>query len=140
MEITMQDIEQMPVVIKYVGETVKHGDWKCDEWAVTITVNKRGHTWRTSYFTGLGLRRKSKVDWMKPTPVTPKIADVMHALVMDAVAIDMSFADWCDNYGYNADSLTALEAYRQCCETGQTLRAWLGPNNVARIRALLQDY
>jgi len=130
------DIESLPVTISYVGET-KRNNWECDQWVVAIT-SKQG-TYHTDYFTGLGLRTKPKQSWLEARPKKPTIAEVMHSLILDAEAVDYSFSDWCDNFGYSDDSLQALDTYRACCKTGDAMRKHFTPEQREQIKTFTQD-
>ena len=134
--------------VRLLGET-KRDDWECDEWRVSFGKLE------TSYFTGTGLRKpiagapKDKgnprtlyrEDWERRylRPQAPQAADVLHSLVLDSEADGMSFRDWCDNFGYSDDSLKALEVYRQCCATANSLRKTFKPDSLAAIREAVQD-
>ena len=130
------NIEELPVTIAYVAETNRDG-WACDQWRVTIKT--KAGVWVEDYFTGLGLRTKPKQSWVEPKPVKPSIADVMRALTLDASAINESFSDWCDNYGYEDDSITAFEIYRKCCATGKNMRKHFTPEQREQIKTITQD-
>lgn len=124
----------------YVGETTRRNDgekpWQCDAWRVKLQA--RAEVFETDYFTGLGHRKARpgapsdkgrsntlyREEWEKRwlKPVTPRAADVLHSLLLDAQAADMSFPDWCSAYGYSDDSIKALETYRQCCDIGAQMR------------------
>ena len=143
----------------YVGETKReqHGGkpWQCDQWAVSIGKGQR-EAWgfrpiyTTSYYTGLGLRKSLLKSMRNPSPwqsnafpakpQKPTATAVLSSLLLDAEAIDESFADWCSNYGYDDDSISALETYRACCATGEALRRVFSRQDVAEFRELLQDY
>lgn len=68
----------------------------------------------------------------------PKIADVLHCLLVDATAIDYSFEDWCGEFGYDTDSRKAFQMYETCVQTGLTLRRMGIDLNEAR--EVFQDY
>ena len=134
------DIEKLPVAIRYVGEAIDtSGDkpWQHDFWSVQIGEGR--NTWTTQYRTGLGLRIKAKQSWAKDTPKKPKIADVMHCLFLDAQAADSSFSDWCADFGYDNDSITALTIYRQCEETARNLRRVFDAATRAKIQKAVED-
>lgn len=123
-----------------IGETIKDNNWKCDEWRIKIGAM------RTSYYTGTGCRKaKWRVSrttasawYMKP--VSPCAADVICSLLSDAEAADMSFNDWCDNFGYSSDSISAFNTYQQCSTIGKDLRKVFTANQRAELSELLKDY
>lgn len=55
----------------------------------------------------------------KATP--PKIEDVLYSLIMDSDACTMSFEEWCGDFGYEEDSIKALETYRACQKNADKL-------------------
>lgn len=145
------NIETLPVKIDYVGETVRDGDWKCDQWRVEIS-SKAGY-WTTDYFTGTGLRREVKglramhiktikmvgSRWVSAEPVKPKIADVLYSLFNDARASELNFHDWCAEYGYSDDSIKALNTYKQCLEIGTMLRKHFSPEHRQTIESIISE-
>ena len=56
-----------------------------------------------------------------PTEIQPERADVIDSLMLDSEAMDYSFSEWCDNCGYDSDSITALEIYNECCKIERKL-------------------
>lgn len=115
---SLDAINSLPVDIKYMGESVpaNWGGQMCDQWRVTID----GQSF--DYFTGFGLRRKFYKNGQNHVePVKPAIADILAALVRDAHALNANFYDWCDEFGYDTDSLQALDVYRACMDTGRKL-------------------
>lgn len=123
--------------IRYVGETVRDEKWKCDAWRFTVVGGRwlasANHIFSSDYYTGLGHRKNNK-------PTTPHVADVLYSLVLDTDANDMSFDDWADTFGFNADSIKDLTIYKQCCENARHLKKIFSPTTLATIRELLQDY
>ena len=76
----------------------------------------------------------------KSKPITPKLIDVVHALVVDAgcVCNGESFDDFCDEFGYDNDSITHRKCYDACVETWQALiRMGL---DLGQLQELYQDY
>ena len=146
------NIEALPVVITYVGETTRD-DWKCDHWSVRIS-GQDGH-WTTDYYTGLGLRETVRgiramnapgnwfelktSEWVTTKPVKPKVIDVLHSLFMDATAADYNFDDWCANYGYSNDSIKALNLYKQCLDTATRLRKYFTKEQRQAIEAIIAE-
>jgi hypothetical protein len=135
---TILDIESLPVKIDYVGQTQKEQNWDCDQWRVTLSSKAGFHSF--DYFTGLGLRHKPQTSWAKSTPKKPKVADVLHSLIMDANSADENFHEWCANYGYSDDSIKAMNIYKACLDIAVALRKHFSPDILRQVRELLQDY
>lgn len=55
-------------------------------------------------------------------PTHPKAINVLYCLALDASAAADTFEDFCDNFGYDTDSRSALEMYLACQEIGGKLR------------------
>lgn len=137
--------------VAIVGAT-KRDDWECDEWRVTVTAARI--EFATEYFTGTGHRetvRSSiasglangkfvKGRWEGFRPVAPSAASVFYSLLRDGEAINESFSDWCDNYGYDTDSRKALSTYEACCESGRKLCKVFNHEQRQQLVDLLQDY
>lgn len=47
---------------------------------------------------------------------------MLYSLVMDSDACDMSFDDWCSNFGYETYSRKALDTYLECQKNALKLR------------------
>ncbi len=75
----------------------------------------------------------------KPQP-TPKLDDVLYCLVMDSDALDSTFSQWADEYGYSSDSIKAKEIYDSCIQTGIKLRQLFTCEEFAQLRETFQDY
>lgn len=71
-------------------------------------------------------------------PVAPKIDDVLYSLITDADLSIESFQDFCDNLGYDTDSIKALNIYNSCVENGKKLKKFI-PDFYAACE-LFQDY
>ena len=72
-----------------------------------------------------------------PTP--PIAADVLHSLILDSSACDMSFEDWCADYGYDTDSRKALDTYIEYQNIGNKVRAFLG-REFSEFQIAAQEY
>ncbi len=149
------DIEALPVRVDYVAEVPSPWDvtkkTNTDQWRIVIET-KAGY-WSTDYWTGLGLRetlrgvramnvpnnRFIRGHWEASKPKKPKIADVMYSLFMDASAADENFHDWCDNFGYSSDSISALNTYKKCLETATALRRHFDPETRAAIQSVIEE-
>ena len=132
------DFESLPVLIRYVGETARDG-WSCDQWSVQF--DSKDGIYRTDYFTGIGLRKTNKNSWDKtPKPVKPTIKNVMYSMLIDSEASDMAFDDWCEEFGYSDDSISALNIYKKCLDTARSIRKHFSNDQISSMREALQDY
>ena len=137
MTMTLEDIELLPVEIRYIGEVPsKWASLKgatVDQWIITVT-GKDGCHHMFDYFTGLGRRQGLK------SPNPPKVADVMYSLLSDASAEQRNFHEWCSDYGHSLDSINALNAYRACLDTAAALRKCFSTELLAELQDLLAEY
>ena len=140
---TLDTIEALETFVKidYVGEVASKWDADAprtvDQWRVTISSKAGFHLF--DYFTGLGLRNKPNSRGNRK-PRKPKVADVLHSLIVDASAADENFHDWCATFGYSDDSIKAMNTYKACLEVAQALRKHFSPDTLRTLRELLQDY
>ncbi len=65
---------------------------------------------------------------------------VLHSLLMDMDAGAESFQDFCDNFGYDNDSIKALNTYHDCQKLGTEFRRVMGRETIAVLREVLADY
>ena len=134
---TLEDVEHLPVKIRYVGEALR--TWASlkrttvDQWIIIVT-GKDGNPHVFDYYTGLGLRKVRN----KPNP--PKVADVLYSLLTDASAEQQNFHEWCSDYGYSTDSINALNTYRACLDTAHALHKCFSNELLAELRDLLAEY
>lgn len=135
-------------------------EWQCDEWVISF----KGESF--TFKTGLGHRLENKGKRVKPNPkaikdlmnvtglsystvrivngfvyaVIPTQASVLYCLLMDAQANDESFNNWCDNYGYDNDSMKAFKIYQSCCDTAEKLNKIFTREQQNKLSELLEDY
>jgi hypothetical protein len=72
--------------------------------------------------------------------VAPTAASVLYCLLSDASASNESVKDWCDNYGYDSDSIKALNIYNQCIANAEKLSKVFKPTLIEQLSSLLEDY
>ncbi len=120
--------------------------WECDQWLVNFkTISGPLKLVEEPYYTGLGLRKKGRelinISYKQPDkPQKPSAASVLHSLLLDAEACSMSFSDWCDNFGYDADSIKALNTYQQCERIGASFRKLFDSATREQLSKLLENY
>lgn len=147
----------------YTGEA-KKDDWAHDAWVIVL-AGKTAHE-RFDYCTGTGHRKLDSRDVTAVRmerarlggntgaaranlkryeeslkhPVIPTSASVLYCLVLDAGAARETFADWCSNYGYDADGIKALKTYDACRDVAKQLSKVFSRDQLAEIQTLLEDY
>ncbi len=72
-------------------------------------------------------------------PVPPNVEDFMYSLMMDAQAADCNdFEDFCGEFGYSDDSISAKKTYDACCETYMALSHM--DFDLSELSELFKDY
>ena|SRR3990167_2959418 len=56
----------------------------------------------------------------------PSCADVLNCLVNDALSGEMSFKEFCSEFGYDMDSRSAEKIWQNCVEMAPRVRDFLG--------------
>ena len=72
----------------------------------------------------------------KPKPLN--IDDILFCLVLDAQSGTESFEDFCDNFGYNEDSVKHNEIYKSCQKNGKKVKTFI--KDLEKASELFQDY
>ena len=134
----------------YFGKSMKD-NWQCDNWMVFFSKGKEKQGFE--FNTGIGHREllksfrsygNSDFDNRRKEaakrPVFPNAASILHSLVLDSSAIDTSFTYWASEYGYDEDSIKALNIYQECCENAKKLKNIFTRQQIAHMQELLQDY
>lgn len=148
----------LQVVAVLVGAT-KRDDWECDAWKISIkSVPGVAHVKEETFdfYTGVGHRKVPKhvrkpyyitdtrgiARWEKENakPVAPHIASVLYSLVLDGMALDINFSDWCEEFGYSDDSMKAVQLYKECCDGAKKLQKLLGISLYKTVAEAVQDY
>lgn len=114
---------------------IKKDDWECFGWTFHLGLET------FQYYTGLGHATKGReIGGLKPVSLKrkvirstdkrkdviyvhiPKLHELLYSLAQDAQAGQVSFGDFCSDFGYDSDSRKALQIYMQCQETSNKLR------------------
>lgn len=71
--------------------------------------------------------------------IPPTLEDVVYSLVSDAgiVAYSSTFDEFCDDFGYSNDSISAKQCYDSSCETHRKL---LISGDFEKLQELFEDY
>lgn len=122
----------------YAQESFKTQDDLKDEW------KRNANKWQvrliyfdkefvTDYYMGSGL-----VD-ERNRPKKPQVKDVLYSMIMDDVS-NMSFDDFCNEFGHDNDSIKALEIYRACLKETQAYYNMFDSEEREVLQELLKDY
>ncbi len=125
------DFATIPLKVDYVGIYTDVNKWRHHLWRVTLYWPNGYHSF--DYRCGMAHQTKA-------IPIKPSNKSIMYSLLMDSRAVDESFIDWCGNYGYSDDSITAFNLYRDCCKTAVILRKIFNSDDLAAMRVALDDY
>lgn len=124
-------------------------------WQVTIatksgklvTEYSQGAAYRR--FSGMHYRKKytqppsrlsvyDAEEYKQSIPTKPELIDVLASLAFDAQSVEYGgFEDWCSEFGYDTDSISALERYRNCCKIRGKLNAMF---NLSELYEAFRDY
>jgi hypothetical protein len=94
---------------------VKFPDWAKQGWIITLKYKGKRAQFR---FYGGGASK------------TPTASDLVWAVAIDSEAVDESLKDWCDNFGYTTDSITARSTYKACQRNGERLIKLIGNKEI----------
>jgi hypothetical protein len=151
--------KDVPVKITHVG-FFDGGEWVHDKWSVLFDSLKEPIEYRTGVghrkITPTAIRNLHNMGFKNPSvhklrkddikrytqPVQPDIDGVLYSLVMDYLAGQNSFEDFCSDFGYDTDSRKALETYLACQGNGLKLIRLTRSLNTTpdEITTLYQNY
>ena len=137
------------------GTGLKRDNWECDGWM--LELSHKNDTEYFDYFTGIGHRtpmpkpmdngpmpRRGTLMYeqleKQRKPVTPEICGIIYSLIMDSDAICESFDNWCNNFGYDSDSLKAFNIYQACTDNAKKMRKIIDNATLELLREALEDY
>jgi len=93
------------------GGLTKFPEWAKQGWSIVLKYQGKRAQFR---FYGGGASK------------TPTASDLVWAVAIDSEAVDESLKDWCDNFGYSTDSITARSTYKACQRNGERLIKLIG--------------
>lgn len=89
--------------------------------------------------TSYGRRYLAEVEKLRK-PQKPEVASVLHSLMLDMDACEMSFEEWCNELGFNSDSIKDQAVYFECQKSGDKLKKIFTHAQFEELREALQDY
>lgn len=152
------DFGSLPINIAYCGEIIEgKGGW--DHFLYSVNIGTGKNMFTVHYKCGLGHMEKIRAfrpmpnppykkgtiayqEWydFNHKPKAPNNSDIMYSLLTDSEASNYSFSEWCDDFGYNPDSISALNIYQQCEKIGKQLNKVFSREQLQAMREALQDY
>lgn len=115
----------------------KDGTWQCVAWRCRFTQLNTTSLMRSivefTYYTGTGIYKNARVA-RRSSPPNP--LEILHAIALDAQAINMTFEEWASDFGYDSDSRKAEAIYKECIASGKKLQSILTPAQIEEIANL----
>ena len=102
-------------------------DWKKDANKYQVKISYFGKSYVTDYYMGSALTRE------------PSKKDVLNSMLLDDVS-GIDFDAFCGEFGYNNDSIKALEAYKVCQRETKAYYNMFDDEEREILQELLQDY
>lgn len=108
-------------------------EWKrtANKWQVRLIYFDKEFV--TDYYMGSGL--VDKMGRLKK----PQVKDVLYSMIMDDVS-NMNFDDFCNEFGYDNDSIKALETYKACEKQTQAYYNMFDSEEREALQELLENY
>lgn len=108
-------------------------EWKktANKWKVKLVYFNKEYI--TDFYMGSGLVNEMG------NPQKPTKKDVLYSMIMDDVN-NMNFNDFCNEFGYDNDSIKALKIYKACLKETEAYYNMFNNKEREILRELLQDY
>lgn len=152
------DFGDLPIVVTYCGKIIEGKDgW--DHFLYSVNIGNNSNMFTVPFKCGMGHMEKIKAfrpmpnppykkgtiayqEWydFNHKPKKPSNSDIMYSLLLDSEASDYSFSEWCDNFGFDSDSISAFNTYQQCENIGKQLKKVFSREQIEAMREALQDY
>lgn len=145
-------INNIKAVIRYAGQGKLDG-WNFFRWYIEMNNEtfefKTGLAWQVvipeiEYDPNSTLRKaknEGKIIYTDSVNsrylVVPQPKDFMPCLIEDSQCSEMSFEDFCSEFGYDTDSIKAFRIYQDCSEIGKKLKKIFKPEE---LKDLLNKY
>lgn len=108
-------------------------EWKkkANKWQVKLAYFDKEFI--TDFYMSSGLVDKRN----KPKKPTKK--DLLYSMIMDDVS-NINFNDFCDEFGYDKDSIKSLEIYKGCLKETEAYYDMFDSEERGILKELLEDY
>jgi hypothetical protein len=96
-------------IVKACGEQRSATNWEQPHYLYRVKLARGRKSYTCDFRTGMG--------WT----TEPTIADLVSSLMLDASCGEISFEDFCSDFGYDSDSRSAERTHRACKRTHEAL-------------------
>lgn len=123
----------LKVIPTFLTEKDLKDEWKrtSKKWQVKLIYFDKEYV--TDFYMGCGLVDENG------KPKKPSKKDVLFSIMMDDVS-EMSFNDFCSEFGYDNDSIKALKIYEGCQRETEAYYDMFDSEEREILRELLEDY
>lgn len=70
---------------------------------------------------------------------SPLAGEVLSSVFLDTQAAEMSFSSWCDDFGFNSDSMKDFATYQHCEKVARDMRTFFGAD-LSKIKDFMEGY
>jgi hypothetical protein len=109
------------------NETDKKDEWKRKATKYTCKLTFKNQSYTFSYWMGSAHTK------------APTKKDVLYSMIMDDVSY-MDFEEFCSNFGYDNDSIRALNTFKACQTQTDNFYRLFNEEEREILRELLEDY
>ena len=121
------NIQDIKMTFKYIGYNTDKNMPDLNAYKVTLSYNNNKMT--IDYHMGTAL---------KQTDLT--IESVINSLLLDYISDNTTFTDFCDEYGYDGDSIKDSKIYKACQKNTEKMNKLFQSDEIEALRKQLQDY
>jgi len=138
MQETNKTISQTQFYPTYVCKNTE-SKWNHFVWTSKLTTSK-GYI-RLDFKMGLAHVIKAKSSFSNDKPKPPTLEDILYSLIIDSRVAELSFNDWCDEHGYEEDSMSAFNIYiENAAKLKKKLNIIYSRDEIKEIKEFLKDY
>ena len=123
----MTILDNIKLTYNYTGYNTRKNMPKMNDYKVTLKYNNKQLT--INYSMGKALTEKDLT-----------VKSVIYSLLLDSDSANYDFSEFCDNYGYDNDSISANNIYKQCVKIARKFNNMFTKNEIQELQDLLQDY
>ena len=108
----------------YIGYDTDSNMAKMNTYTCKLTYNKKSMTFNSIL--------SANIITLNENDVT--VDNCLYSLLLDADCSNCTFTDFCSEYGYDADSITANRIYHECIKTSKQLNRLFNADELNQLR------